>query len=268
MTRCYIIAEVGLSHMGETARAIESVRAFAEAGADAVKFQDHFGQLVPDGQRHPSPHVRMTRAAWYAMTSFTWDQWKSVRDACERSNVDYIVSPFSVEALRRQLELRPRYIKIASGEVTNRELLQAVATCGVEVIVSCGMTSDDELNAADAIFDAGSYPSDNPWWMHCVSEYPCAPEHARLCENHHEPPCYSDHTTGIWFPIAAVALGATMIEKHAQLDASRPHSDSDIALTPDKFREMVEGIRAVEKALYEPSEPDLTEIRKVYLHAP
>ena len=264
MSRCYIIAEVGLSHMGDMERARRSVLEFAEAGADAVKFQDHSGQYnVPADQAHPSPHVSVGRAEWYRRTSFTWDQWKSVRDACERSNVDYIVSPFSVEALQRQVKLEPRYIKIASGEVTNRELIKAALGSGVPVLYSTGMSDGD-----------GNWHKVTR--MRCTSEYPCAPEHSRLdwAESEHASVyggdgfAWSDHTQGIWFPIAAVAYGCTLLEKHVHLDAARPHSDSDIALTPDKFCEMVEGIRAVEKALYEPSEPDLTEIRKVYLHAP
>jgi sialic acid synthase SpsE len=275
VTRCYLIAEVGLSHMGDVGRALASVEAFARAGADAIKFQDHRWQVVPVEQPHPSPHVNMTRQVWYEQTAFEDEQWRTVRGACVRFDVDYIVSPFSVEALWRQLELKPRYIKIASGEVTNRELLIAAAACDAQVLISNGMADECEwphdVIASEWDKFTGARHQSVPKWlrMECRSEYPCAPEHSNLWQvEEYGAERISDHTAGIWFPIAAVARGATMIEKHVHLDATRPHSDSDIALTPDKFREMVDGVRAVEKALYEPSEPDLTEIRRIYLHAP
>lgn len=254
MSRCYIIAELGLSHRGDARAACRAVQAFADAGADAVKFQDHRWQVVPEEQAHPSPHVKVTRAEWYRRTAFPEPHWRQIRDACRMCGVDYIVSPFSVEALREQVKLEPRYIKIASGEVTNRELVAEALRCDIPLLYSLGMLCDADTRLV--ISEARA--------MTCTSEYPCAPEHSRLAERVY---CsFSDHTAGTWFPIAAVARGATMIEKHVHLDASQPHSDSDIALTPDKFRVMVEGIRAVEKALYEPSEPDLTEIRSIYLH--
>lgn len=269
MSSCYIIAEVGLSHMGSFPDALFAIQAFSAAGADAIKFQDHRWQVVPDGQPHPSPHVKdMTRKVWYEETAFNDDEWRRIREHCAYCGADYICSPFSVDALRRQVELRPRYIKIASGEVTNLELLRAAKESRVDLLVSSGMCNEAELKAAERLLPRGERTT----WMACTSSYPCPPEASKLdwIANDYMsiggPLAVSDHTAGTWFPIAAAAHGLDILEKHVHLEDCA-HSDRDIALTPERFREMVDGIRAVEKALYEPSEPDLTEIRRVYLHA-
>ena len=263
--RTYIIAEIGLSHRGDLVAAVEAVRTFAACGADAIKVQDHrWQQGIPEDQDHPSPHVQMKRAEWYRKTAFGAESWARIRQECKAAGVDYIVSPFSVEALEEQLKLEPRYIKIASGEVTNLKLLEAAAKSGVPMLVSGGMATREEHDETfAAVMKAGV---ELMLWLVCTSEYPCPPEHSKLSWIKDGSVGVSDHTQDIWFPIAAVARGATLIEKHACLEKSG-HSDVEVSLLPAEFRAMVDAIRKVERALYASEEPDVSEARRVFLHA-
>ncbi len=258
--KTYVIAELALSHKGDLVEAVESVWRFKEAGADAWKSQDHRWQKgIPEDQDHPSPHVRMKRAEWYRKTSFGRESWHRIRQECKQAGVDYIVSPFSVEALEEQLKLEPRYIKIASGEVTNIPLLEAAGRSGVEVLASAGMATADEVRHATA-----ALRPELASWLACSSVYPCPPEQSRLREVGAWAGI-SDHTQGTWLPIAAVAMGATIVEKHGAM-TREGHSDVEVSLLPEEFKAMVEAIRNVERALYAAVEPDVSAAREVFLH--
>lgn len=250
MSGVFIIAEIGSSHCGSLGLACQAASAFAAAGANGIKYQDHFDQRTPGDAQHPpwfvGPREILTRAGYLLATGFSDDEWKALADHVKGLGCEYVCSPFSLAAAERQAPLVDRW-KIASGQVTNLEMLRFIGATGKPVIVSRGMGSAEELDAADgALYDFVSEPD---YWLACSSLYPCPPELAPSLRfgGDGEPDGLSDHTEGIAACLGAVALGATIIEKHATL--TRLGFGTDVgpwALEPDEFAQMVREIRALE----------------------
>jgi sialic acid synthase SpsE len=205
----FVIAEVGRNHGGDLAVAEELVRQAADAGADAVKFQTYVTEK------------RVSR------DNPAFDLLKR----CELSHDDLV----------RLMD-----------ELVNHSLLRRVARTGLPVIVSRGMADVDEIATALRILDETDSPVA---LMHCVSAYPTEPVQANLRAIHNlrslfdRPIGYSDHTVGITAPIAAVAAGACLVEKHFTLDRNREGGDHSLSLEPDQMRDLVDGIRETEQML-------------------
>lgn len=247
-----VIAEVGPNHNGSLKEAMALIDAAAEVGADAVKFQCHLAEAETLENAPPPPHFETTetRYEFYKRIAFSYRQWFIIREHTRKKGLRFIVSPFSTEAVDLMEHFDVDAYKIASGEVTNIPLLEYIASKGKLVILSSGMSNWDEFGKAMEVF----WDNDLAL-LQCTSEYPCQYDHVglnlikELGDKYLYPVGLSDHTDTIFIPIAAVALGATVIEKHFTLTNDIDTPDAKFSLTPDKFKQMVEGIRAVELAL-------------------
>ena len=259
-----IVAEAGVNHNGELATALALVAAALEVGADVVKFQLYQTErlLVPD-----HPDFQMLKGLELTLKDFEELAWKCrVSVVSWRPDLEFLVSVFHTEAVAwaeklrviGERTLRPslRRLKIPSGELTNLPLIQAVAEAGFPVIISTGMARLSEVEAAIESFEAHRTPGAYiDALLHCTSEYPADPAHANLraMETLRRafgyPVGLSDHTPGWEVAVAAVALGAVMVEKHLTLDSNQEGPDHKSSLMPAEFTQMVKMIRNIERAL-------------------
>jgi N,N'-diacetyllegionaminate synthase len=252
-----IIAEAGMNHDGSLGNAIRLAEVAAEAGADAVKFQLHDAAAETTRDAPAPPYFQHeTRWEYFERTAFSDDRWRELKAACEAAGIEFLCSAFSVEALGRLEQLDVARHKIPSGEVTNLELIRAAAGTGKPVLLSSGMSSWAELDAA--VEAAGG----DVTVLQCTSAYPTPPERVglnllpELRERYGKPVGLSDHTVGPYAAFAAVALGAEVVEKHFTLSRELYGPDAALALEPDDLEELVEGIREIEAMLASPVDKD------------
>jgi N,N'-diacetyllegionaminate synthase len=266
----YVIAEAGMNHDGSLGNAIRMVEVAAEAGADAVKFQLH-DAAAESTKDAPSPPYFQHESRWeyFQRTAFTDDQWRTLREACDRAGIDFVCAPFSIEALERLERIGVARYKIGSGEVTNLELIRAAASTGKPVLVSSGMSTWDELDAA--VEAAGA----NAGVLQCTSAYPTPPDRvglnliAELRKRYRKPVGFSDHSLGPYAAFAAVALGAEIVEKHFTLSKEMYGPDAALALEPYELEELVDGIREISEILASPVDKDaqasaLGEMKRIF----
>lgn len=256
----FIIAEAGVNHNGELGRALELVDAAARARADAVKFQSFRAEklaastagLAEYQKRSASgSQVEMLRAL-----ELGHEAHRVLQARCAEQGIEFLSSPFDLESVDFLAGLGMSRFKIPSGEITNLPYLRRIGALGLPVILSTGMSTLDEVRAALAALAAAGTPAERVTLLHCTTAYPTpfADVNLRAMRTlaEHFPHCpvgYSDHTTGIAVPTAAVALGARIIEKHFTLDRELPGPDHRASLEPDELAAMVEAIRSVEAAL-------------------
>lgn len=266
----FIIAEAGVNHNGSTETACELVRIAAQSGADAVKFQTFSAvSLVRAGTRTAAYQSRNTGEAdqfeLLRKLELSQEAHHAIVEACEKHGIEFMSTPFDEASADFLLTLGMRRIKIPSGEITNLPLLRFLAAKDRPLILSTGMSTLSEvLTAVDTIRlgrdRAGLSPLPDGFLtvLHCTSNYPAAPAdvHLRAMATINSacglPIGYSDHTEGIAVSLAAVALGATVIEKHFTLERTLPGPDHAASLEPGQLTELVRGIRAVEAALGQP----------------
>jgi N,N'-diacetyllegionaminate synthase len=249
----FVIAEAGMNHDGSLGNAIRLAEVAAESGADAVKFQLH-DSAAESTRDAPSPSYFMRESRWeyFQRTAFTDEQWRTLKEACERAGIEFVCAPFSIEALERLERLGVGRYKIGSGEVTNLELVRSAAATGKPVLLSSGMSSWDELDTA--VEAAGEHVT----VLQCTSAYPTPPERVglnllgELRRRYGKPVGLSDHTLGPYAAFAAVALGAEVIEKHFTLSREMYGPDAALALEPHELEELVDGIREIEQMLSSP----------------
>ena len=251
-----VIAEIGSVHDGSFGNALRLVDAAAECGVDAVKFQTHIAAAETTRDAPPPPYFQdEPRYDYFERTAFSEERWRRLKAHAEERGVELMSSPFSVEAVELLERIGLPAYKIPSGEVTNLLLLEAVAATGKPVLLSSGMSSWDELDAAVEVFRRSGSPLTV---LQCTSEYPVPPEHVglnvlgELRERYGVPVGLSDHTLSPWASIAAVVLGATVIERHFAFSRLAYGSDARHSLEPDELRSLVEGIREVEAMLASP----------------
>jgi N-acetylneuraminate synthase len=255
--RVFVIAEAGMNHDGSLGNAIRMAEVAAEAGADAVKFQLH-DAAAESTRDAPAPPYFEHESRWdyFRRTAFTDQQWAALKQQCERIGIEFLCTPFSLDALERLERLGVRRYKIPSGEVTNLALIRAAAATGKPLLLSSGMSSWTELD--EAVEAAG----DDVTILQCTSAYPAPPERvglnllAELRARYGKPVGLSDHSLGPYAAIAAVALGATVVEKHFTLSRQMYGPDAAIGLEPAELRELVTGIRQVETMLASPVDKD------------
>lgn len=233
---CFVIAEAGVCHNGDFGTALKLADAAEWAGADAVKYQLFSSQKLWGDDR--IKHLELSQ-----------EQMKDIAAYCKAIGIEFLCTPFDVEAVDFLASLKVQRLKIASGCIANFDLLYAVYQTGLPVILSTGMSEPKEITRAlDAL-------ASNVMLLHCTSSYPCRLEDVNLkametLENLYGYPVgYSDHTDGITVAIAAVALGAVVIEKHLTLDRNQEGPDHKASVTPKEFKAMRLGIMEVEYAL-------------------
>ena len=256
---CFMIAEAGVNHNGSLEQAIELVDAAARAKADAVKFQTFRAELLVT---QDAPKAQYQIAATGAAESqfqmlkkleLSAAAHRQLASYCGQKGIIFLSTPFDNASADFLHELGVPAFKIGSGEVTNLPLLSHVARFGKPVIMSTGMSGLGEVEDALKTLSAGGCRQIAV--LHCVSNYPAAAADTNLRAMHTlgaafgMPVGYSDHTLGLPISLAAVALGACIIEKHITLDRSLPGPDQFCSLEPAELVALVEGIRMVEASL-------------------
>ncbi len=255
---CFIIAEAGVNHNGDLGLAKRLVDAAVEARADAVKFQTFRAQGVISRSAPKAAYQRETTDAAESQLDMARrlqlapEAFRELAAHCQRRGILFLSTPFDEESAALLAELGVPAFKIASGEVTNLPLVEHIARKGKPVLLSTGMSTLDEVaEAVEAIRRAGN---DRLALLHCVSNYPADPPDANLramrtlADAFGVPVGYSDHTLGIEVALAAVALGACVLEKHLTLDTALPGPDHRASLAPEQFAALVGGVRVIESA--------------------
>lgn len=245
-----VIAEIGNNHDGSVQQAERLIDAATEAGAGAVKFQTH----IAEAEMHPStptpPHFDEPRWDFTKRMELSLDDHRRLKAYAEERGLLFFSSPFSVEAVELLEQLDVPLYKIASGEVTNPPLIEAIAATRKPVLLSSGMSGVEELERAMSLLEGAEV-----LLMQCTSNYPCPPEKVNLRampalgERFGTLYGLSDHTPDIHTSIAAVALGASAIEKHFTLSKRLYGPDHHASLTPEELTRLVEGVKQVEAAL-------------------
>jgi sialic acid synthase SpsE len=245
-----VIAEIGNNHDGSVHQAERLIAAAAEAGAGAVKFQTH----IAEAEMHPStptpPHFDEPRWEFTKRMELSLNDHRRLQGFAREHGLEFFSSPFSVEAVELLEEVGVPAYKIASGEVTNPPLLEAVAATGKPVLLSTGMSGIEDVERAMSYLEGSEV-----LLMQCTSNYPCPPEKVNLrampALGRRFGTLYglSDHTPDVHTSVAAVALGASAIEKHFTLSKRLYGPDHHASLTPEELARLVEGVRQVEAAL-------------------
>lgn len=259
--RTLIIAEAGVNHNGDLAMARRLVEAAAAAGADVVKFQTFKADdLVSPAARKAAYQLAATggedsQHAMLRRLELSEADHTELQELCEERGIEFLSTAFDLSSLDYLFGLGVRRLKVPSGEITNLPYLRKVGASAKPVILSTGMSSLGDVEAAlDALEQAGT-PRDRCVLLHCTTEYPAPFSEVNLRamqtlrDAFGTAVGYSDHTRGIEIAIAAVALGASVIEKHFTLDRDLPGPDHKASLEPQELAAMVAAVRNVEVAL-------------------
>ncbi|UAA39150.1 N-acetylneuraminate synthase [Paraneptunicella aestuarii] len=281
----FIIAEAGVNHNGELDKALRLVDVAVEAGADAVKFQTFKAEsLATDKAGKAEYQKKLTdseesQVAMLKKLELPHEYHFKLKAYCEEKNIEFMSTAFDFGSLQFLLaEMDLKRLKIPSGEITNLPLIYEHAKSGLDIILSTGMATVGEIEQAlmviaggyldnlgrniqqnwkTAYFDEGARTllKSKVSLLHCVSQYPAPAESLnltaikRLRKTFGLNAGYSDHSLGIWAPISAVTMDATIIEKHFTLDRNLPGPDHQASLEPHELKQMVEAIRNVEAAI-------------------
>ena len=257
-----IIAEAGVNHNGSLQKAKELVKVAAEAGANYVKFQtfkaDKLVTKTASKARYQQKNLNDKDNSQYTMLKkleLSDNDHKELINCCKKNGINFLSTGFDFDSLKYLHNLGITLAKIPSGEITNLPYLRLVSKLFTTIILSTGMSTMQEIkNAVDVLIGNG-IKKDNITVLHCNTEYPTPMKDVNLkamLNIHKELGVkvgYSDHTLGIEVPIAAVALGATVIEKHFTLNRNLPGPDHKASLEPNELKAMVQAIRNVETAL-------------------
>lgn len=261
MSRVIIIAEAGVNHNGDYEMAKRMVVAAKNAGADYIKFQTAIPKeviskfaVMADYQKNnvgkEESQLEMCEKIHLPLSAY-----KSLKEYCDEVGIKFMSTPFDLVSIDTLAELDMDYMKIPSGEITNLPYLRKIAKLGIPVIMSTGMCEPDEIESALNVLTDNGLKKGDIILLHCNTEYPtpmCDVNLKAMLEMRDRFGVrvgYSDHTKGIEVPVAAVALGAEVIEKHFTLDKTLPGPDHVASLEPSELKAMVDAIRNVEMAL-------------------
>ena len=250
----YVIAEIGINHNGSLNTALDLIDLAARSGCDAVKFQKRTPSIcVPVEQqqtRRDTPWGEMSYLEYKERTEFGKDEYSSIAARAAELGLDWFASPWDIPSIEFLEDMDVTSHKVASACLTDHDLLRALKDTGKYLWVSTGMSTIDEVDQAMKILG-----NENITLFHTNSTYPCPPEEtnlrtmATLRERYGVPVGYSGHEPGLQVSVAAVALGATAIERHITLDRTMWGSDHAASLEPHGLETLVRDIRIVEKAL-------------------
>jgi len=262
MKRVIIIAEAGVNHNGDINKAKQLIDKAVEASVDYIKFQTFKTELCisknavkADYQIENTQNSSESQLEMVKKLELSFDQFIELEKYCQQKGIKFLSTGFDTDSLDFLAGLGVKIAKIPSGEITNLPYLRQVASLFPEVILSTGMATITEIKDAVKVLTDNGVSKDKITVLHCNTEYPTPMEDVNLKAMLHIqrelglPIGYSDHTLGIEVPIAAVALGATVIEKHFTLDKTLPGPDHKASLEPDELKAMVSAIRNIEKAI-------------------
>lgn len=249
--RCAVIGEVAQAHDGSLGMAHAFIDAIADAGADAVKFQTHLA--TAESTKREKWRVKFsrqdtTRYAYWKRMEFTKNQWRGLRQHARERHLTFLSSPFSEHAVRLLHEIGVPGWKIASGEMGNLPLLRNIAATKLPVLMSSGISTLDELDAAVRVFRDTAVEFA---LLQCTTQYPCPPERiglnllAELRTRYECPVGLSDHSGSIYVGLAAAALGASLLEVHVTFDRRMFGPDVSSSLTLDELGSLTQGVRTI-----------------------
>lgn len=259
---CFVIGEIGQAHDGSLGTAHAYVDALARVGVDAVKFQTHIAS--EESTPHEPWRVRFspqdeTRYAYWKRMEFTPEQWAGLKRHCDEAGVIFLSTPFSLRAVEWLEKLETPAWKMASGEINNHALLEACGATGRPILLSSGMSSFAELDGALAVLAESKSPLA---LLQCTTQYPCPPEAiglnvlAELERRYGCPIGLSDHSGEIYAGLAAVTLGANLLEVHATFSKQLFGPDVVASLTPEQISSLLSGVRHIEAMLTSPVDKD------------
>lgn len=271
----YIIGEIGINHNGDLNVAKKLIDVAAWTGCDAVKFQKRTPEVVvPPDQRdkmRETPWGYISYMDYRYKVEFGYEEYAEIDRYCKERNIDWFVSPWDEESVDFIEQFDPVVYKIASASITDHNLLRHVKATGRPVIISSGMSTMDQVEQAMRILG-----TDNVALMHTTSSYPCPPEELNLHmittlrEKYECPIGYSGHEVGLPTTVAAVALGANLVERHITLDRAMWGSDQAASVEPGGLERLVKYIRTVEQAMgdgvkriYDSEQPLIARLRRV-----
>ena len=260
--KTFIIAEAGVNHNGSLEMAFQMIDAAVAAGADAVKFQTFKAEKVISVNAPKAGYQKETTGSDESQLEMAkkleLDETAHIKlnQYCQQKGIQFLSTPFDLESVNLLSRLGLEIFKIPSGEITNLPYLRKLGALKKRLIMSTGMADLGEIeDALDVLTESGT-PLENITVLHCNTEYPTPFEDvnlkAMLTIRNAFPGIsvgYSDHTPGLEVAVAAVALGAAVLEKHFTLDRNLPGPDHKASLEPDELKAMVQAIRNIEKAL-------------------
>lgn len=261
MNKTLIIAEAGVNHNGSIDMAKRLIEAAVEAGVDYVKFQTFKSEKLVSRHAAKADYQKAntggedSQLKMLQQLELSRDDHFLLIEHCKKCGIKFLSTAFDLESIEFLHSLNLDLWKIPSGEITNLPYLRSIAQKGGRVIMSTGMCDLSDIEAALKVLISNGTPEENITLLHCNTEYPTPWNDVNLRAMHdiakrfNVPVGYSDHTRGIEVPIAAVALGATVIEKHFTLDNNLPGPDHKASLEPHQLKAMVDAIRHIECAL-------------------
>lgn len=275
-----IIAEAGVNHNGDIKKAKELIDVAVEAGVDYVKFQTFKAKTIvsPKAKKasYQSKNTLDIDDSQYKMLKtleLTDENHNELINYCNKKKIKFFSTAFDVEGVNYLASLNFDFFKIPSGELTNYPYLKAVSEKHKPIILSTGMANLKEIESALSILYNFGVRKENIIVLHCNTEYPTPMSDVNLkamntiANEFGVKIGYSDHTLGVEVPIAAVALGAVVIEKHFTLDRNLPGPDHKASLEPDELKNMVSSIRNIEKAISGNGEkkPSKSELKNIFI---
>lgn len=259
MNKVLVIAEAGVNHNGSLDLAKQLIDAAVDAGADIVKFQTFKAEKLVSKSAEKAEYQKMTtdedESQFSMLKKLELDDrmHEELINYCNERGIQFLSTPFDIDSAHYLIDMGIDIIKIPSGEITNYPFLKQLGQLGKSVILSTGMSKLSEIE--DALTVLKNEGVKDITVLHCNTEYPTPIEDVNLLAMNTIGSAfgvdigYSDHTLGIEIPIAAVALGATVIEKHFTLDKSSEGPDHKASLEPHELKSMVTAIRHIEKAM-------------------
>ncbi len=273
-----VIAEAGVNHNGDIDQAKEMIEVASDAGADFIKFQTFKAEkLVTKNAKKADYQNKTTKKneSQFSMLKkleLSEEDHLSLINHSNEYKIGFLSTGFDIESIDLLIKLDIPILKIPSGEITNLPLLRHIAQYGKEVILSTGMSTIEEIIEAVNILTNNGLKKEMLTVLHCNTEYPTPMEDVNLRamltikKELNVSVGYSDHTLGVEVPIAAVAMGATIIEKHFTLDQKMEGPDHKASLNPKQLKEMISKIRNIEKALgSNKKEPSKSELKNILI---
>lgn len=261
MSNAIIIAEAGVNHNGDLQLAKQLIEAAKESGADIVKFQTFIAEKCVSKYAKKAEYQLQTtdnnetQLEMIKKLELDVETHHLLIQHCQKIGIEFLSTPFDFESIELLDKLGMQTFKIPSGEITNLPYLRKIGKLDKKVILSTGMSNLGEIETAISILTNAGTKRENITILHCNTEYPTPMQDVNLramqtiANAFHLPVGYSDHTQGIHIPIAAVVMGAKVIEKHFTLDKNMDGPDHKASLEPHELKEMIECIREIEIAL-------------------
>lgn len=259
MKHVFIIAEAGVNHNGSLDNAKRMVECAAEAGADAIKFQTFKAETLVCKNAQKAEYQKEatgneeSQFEMLKKLELTEEEYEELKQYCEEKHIMFLSTPFDLDSLQYLNEIGIEIIKIPSGEITNYPYLREIGKLRKPIIMSTGMSTMAEVEEAVEVLQMNG--AQDITLLHCNTQYPTPYGDVNLRamlalkDKFHTEVGYSDHTLGIEVPIAATAMGATVIEKHFTLDRGMEGPDHKASLEPDELKCMIQSIRNIERAM-------------------